>query len=724
MNKYQYIISTFLLCIGISSCSNDDVFTQQVKEGNVPISLSGALPLSNDCGDAGATTYNNIFLSAKVDKGGEPDIEYFKNKAFESMALPQYVPGNSNATDITLKEALNYPLDNIGLHLFAHSGQTDDAGQLKLTAGSGSSTDNSKDFIISNGADGKGTLGSSASPSTTLTFRHIMTKVYVDVVLSDESDKPVSDPKSISITLNDKLAALNGNYSITSGPTSTATDSKNNYSLQKGINYLIPNGSVLADHTSGTNNIFPIKTLVIDDYTANSADLSNLALTPAKDNSHKKIELLPGYAYKLTFNIKRLKVTSITFEMLSWDKIILGNENSSYIPAKLNMDLGSYEQTVDKDTITKAVLHTNDNKQYVGKVIYDAGKPVGQFVFLPAVGTMSKVDLYTSQGLLIAGVEANSYAAAGSSTTDKDITVSLSPGGMKTKDGKACSEANPYLVETPLQFINLSKETTGTYFQQVNDLDLESLNVAFTPIATFSGVYDGNGKRILNATFNGNGLFATNSGTIKNIRIASGKITAKGTHAGSICGTNESTGSIIACINEAQIHGTATHAGGICGKNSGTITACLNTGDIFTGTSYSAGICGENANANTGAITACVNVGMMNRASSKMAGICGTTTNGTSILKTCYWLTGTAKKYSGNDVSVNDTEVAVHGYTPDGADDIADLSPQKLREDHGTEETNTTSGLLSTACNSTGYKFTYAVKTNGCVWPMPVKKNP
>lgn len=723
MNKYQSIISIFLLCTGISGCSTDDVFTRQVEEGNVPISLAATLPLSNDCGNAGATTYNNIYLSAKVDKSGEPDIDYFKNKAFDSMELPLYVTGNTNAKVITLKETLNYPLNNIGLHLFAHSGTIDDSGNLKLTAGSGSE-DNSKDFIISNGTDGKGTLASSESSQkapTILTFRHVMTKVYVDVVLNDdESDKPVSTPNSIKITLTDGLAASAGDYAINS--TGNATNGTGNYTLQKGINYLIPNGSVLADHSSSTNSIHPIKTLVIDDYTAKTEDLTNLSFAPETGNEHKKVELLPGYAYKLTFKIKRLKVTSITFTKVDWNVIELGDENSSYVPAKLNMDLGNYAQTEAKDTITKVVLHTDD-KQYVGNILYESNKPVGQFVSLPATTPSPTVDLYTSQGLLIAGVAASKYEVVSSSSADRNITVSLSAGGMKTKDGNASSENNPYLVETPLQFMNLSKETTGTYFQQENDLDLESLTVAFTPIATFSGTYDGNGKRILNATFSGNGLFTTNSGTIKNIRIASGKITATGTHAGSICGTNDTNGKIVACINEAQIHGTATHAGGICGKNSGNITACLNTGDIFTGSTYSGGICGKNTSTTAEAITACVNVGMMNRNSTNMAGICGTTASGgTGILKTCYWLTGTAKKYSGNSVSVNDTEVAVHGYTPANTDDVADLSPQKLRDEQGNGNTEKVSVLLSTACSSSEYKFTYSVKTNGCVWPMPVKK--
>lgn len=720
MNKYQYILGgLFLLLTGLSSCSTEEKITGEVEEGNNPIRLAGILSkTTGDCGDTGSNTYDNLYLSAKVNEDGKLGVDFFKNKAFNNgLELPSYVVGNTTSKDIPLQETLYYPLGEIGLHLFAHSGKIDEAGHMSLKAGQ----DKANDYIISNGLDveGMGTHSSSVNTSTTLTFRHAMTKVFVDVVV-DQTDTPDPAPDSIQITLNEGMAVQTGSYSITS--TGNAINGSGNYTLRKGINYLIPNGKVLADKTA---TIYPIKSLVIDDYTAAAADIEKLALTPATDNPHEKVELIPGYAYKITFNVKRLKVTEITFTQIDWDTVILGNENSSYVPAKLNVSLGDYLQTETKDAITKVVLHTGttENKQYVGDVKYDGGNPAGQFVSLPA--NVESVDLYTNQGLLIAGVapDAGTYQddATTPDTSDKKITISLSKGGMRTLNGGTHSSTNPYLVETPLQFMNISKDAGGNiYYQQKNDIDFESLNTAFIPVGTFNGTYDGNSKRILNAAFTGNGLFSTNSGTIKNIRIASGKITATGTHAGSICGVN--AGTVVGCINEAQIHGSATHAGGICGENNGKIIACLNTGDIFAGSEYSGGICGENKSTASGAITACVNVGMMNRNSVNMAGICGTTVSGTGLFKTCYWLTGTAKRYSGNDVGVNDTEEAVKGYTPAISDDVADLSPQKLRDEHDSEENVTTTVILSTACSGTDYKFTYDVQTNGCVWPMPVKK--
>lgn len=706
--KQIYKGGTLALLIAVTACTTEQFTEEAIAPGTTPISPMGVLTRSGDTNTDVLKDYTNLYLSALINNGSA-DIAYFTNKELT-------VGDITTNRNYKLNTDVYYPVGDKEIKLYAHTGEQIN-GKIKLVSGM-AKADN--DILISNtktdGTEGAGTVGTSNNNVSLLTFSHAMTKV--EVAFDIDSDVQETKPSSIELTFSDDKVVKEGQYELAKAfdDEAVTTPNKEDYILKKGINYLVANGVTLSGNQL-------IKSLKIDDYEATKEDCAALTM-PQADLSGTKNDFIlkPGLAYKLTLKIKRLKVTGITFEKVDWKVIELGSENSSYIPAKLNMTLGDYNQTADKDTITKVVLHTSDNKQYVGNIIYDNNSnPIGQFVSLPAAGTpLPTVDLYTSQGLLIAGVTATNYAVA-NSTTDRDITVSLSAGGMKMKNANANSATNPYLVETPLQFMNLAKETTGTYFQQENDLDLESLNVAFTPIESFNGTYDGNGKRILNATFSGNGLFTTNSGTIKNIRIASGKITATGTHAGSICGTNESAGTVVACINEAQIHGTATHAGGICGKNSGTITACLNTGDVFTGSSYSGGICGENTNTAAGTITACINVGMMNRANGEMAGICGTTT-GASVLKTCYWLTGTAKKYSGNDVSVDDTEVAVHGYTPAEADDVADLSPQKLREDRGAEEASTTSVLLSTACNSTDYKFTYEVKANGCVWPMPIKK--
>lgn len=731
MNKHIYYLGGLLLLFtSLSSCTANTEIADEIVTGNVPISLAGALSRTtgSDCGDGTGTTYDNLYLYAKTeDKNNAINNGklYFSNEKLAALTLAS--TSETNKTDIKLAggESLFYPLSNIGLRFISHSGVADANNDIALTAG----TATTNDYIISNGTDGTGTYGDINQTNTILTFRHIMTKVYVDVVV-DETETPDHvdpAPKTFQLTLNDKLAVKKGKFAITSTGNATPDDASGNYTLSKGVNYLIPNGSVLADEN---NNIHPIEHLKIDDYdTNNTQDCKNLTITPAAGNANKEVKLLPGFAYKITFKIKRLKVTEITFKMIDWDTVVLNSENSSYIPAKLTMDLGSYEQTEAKDTITKVVLHSNDQKQYVGNILYEgalnAQKPVGQFVSLPT--DVSTVDLYTSRGLLIAGVipNAGSYQNTGTSQIDKDIIVTLSKGGMKTVNSSQAYDKtnNPYQVETPLHFLNLSKDMSASY-QQKNDLDLESLIVAFTPFTEeFKGIYDGNGKRILHGTFTGNGLFATNSGKIANIRIASGKISATGgTYAGSICKENLKGGTIVACINEAQIHGSGSHAGGICGKNSGTIIACLNTGDIFTGSSYSGGICGENISGGT--IIACVNVGMMNRKSGKMAGICGTSASVTESIKTCYWLTGTAKgEYNDNSASVTHSEVAVHNYTPANDDDVADLSPQKLRDDKGIEEPQTTTELLSTACSSTtGYKFTYNISVNGCVWPMPVKK--
>ena len=760
--KHNYLIGGLLLfATALGSCSDTqtDLTDQPVTEGNTPILLTGILSRATGCDDGTTTTptYSNLHLSADTDNGTNNTPNYFYDVKIDNVTLPLTATEDKE----TLKtDPLFYPL-GAGLRFFAYSGTIGKDGRsMKLTAGNADDKDDKidHDFILSNGTvgkedEGKGIYGDEQTKGNILlTFRHVMTKIFVGVEVdkegndNDDNEHVNPDPETIKITLNDGLAVASGDYPITAKATpgtgsTDVTNQQGSYTLQKGVNYLVPNGAVLYDQTK---SIKPISKIVIDDY-SDATNCKTLSITPATGASNT-IQLRPGQAYGIFLKIKRLKVTEITFTKVDWDTVDLRSENSSYVPAKLNLNLGNYNQSADKDTITKVILHNSENgveKQYVGNILYEetsqGKKPVGQFVNLPtATNAPTKVDLYTSQGLLVAGVtpDASSYKDASSSTTDKDITISLSAGGMKTVSGSDYNaNSNPYAVQTPIQFSNMGKDLTASY-RQSTDLDLETLTTAFTPIGSataFSGTYDGNGKRILHATFSGNGLFATNSGTLKNIRIASGIITATGTHAGSICGINEAAGKIVACINEAQIHGTATYAGGICGKNSGSIIACLNTGDIFTGSSYSGGICGENESSTQGAITACVNVGMMNRNSTNMAGICGvvTATTKTSLLKTCYWLTGTAKKKYDDNLWGNDkTEVAANindntHYSPDNADDVADLSPQKLRDKNTSEEAedkNKTTALLSTACQSTDYKFTYAVETNGCVWPMPVKK--
>lgn len=112
----------------------------------------------------------------------------------------------------------------------------------------------------------------------------------------------------------------------------------------------------------------------------------------------------------------------------------------------------------------------------------------------------------------------------------------------------AGTEASPYIIDNAEKFKGLSN-SSGMYYQLSRDLDFT--NIAFTPITTFEGTLDGNGKTISNLTFtvgDGNGgIFGTNNGTIKNLTVDGGTVTKTGN-----LDNNEGTG-ILAGVNNNNI---------------------------------------------------------------------------------------------------------------------------------------------------------------------------
>ncbi|MCR5651754.1 MAG: hypothetical protein K6F86_11310 [Lachnospiraceae bacterium] len=142
--------------------------------------------------------------------------------------------------------------------------------------------------------------------------------------------------------------------------------------------------------------------------------------------------------------------------------------------------------------------------------------------------------------------------------------------------------------------------------------DIRLINSDFTTIPIFNGIFDGNGHRISEYSYNGDGyvtglfryigtkgvvkdleLFANidavndkqvtggfcgiNYGVIRNCTFE-GKIKGK-TATGAFAAINEVTGLISFCKNEGTVTGYY-HTGGIAGKNFGTISDSENEGDL------------------------------------------------------------------------------------------------------------------------------------------------
>lgn len=161
-----------------------------------------------------------------------------------------------------------------------------------------------------------------------------------------------------------------------------------------------------------------------------------------------------------------------------------------------------------------------------------------------------------------------------------------------------------------------------------NDLDFS--DIAWTPIPTFSGTLDGNGKTISNLVCSSSvetmiGLFAQLSGTIRNLTLdASCAFTSTATsgidhYTGSFVGKLLNSSTIDNCTNKATVTALVS-GGGIAGakldKETVTISNCRNYGTVvfpaeYTPTTdiYLGGIIGK-AETNT-TISDCTNFGVV-----------------------------------------------------------------------------------------------------------------
>lgn len=717
MNMLKHIYKGVLgvLLIGLAACSSEQLEEDSLIQGTTPIILKGAVTRSGETTSANSNLdgYTNLFLSAKVTDDATKD--FFKN-----IAITGITTNGADKNKSDLKAKMYYPLNKeTKINLFGHTGQVDSSGNIRLTSGATPAND----ALISNGTDGNGTTGSANNEVKLLTFRHVMTKVEVAIEMNGDVETP--QPTNIKIKFGTKVPQT-GKYALTTNPVdgsnNKSTNNSGSYELNVGTHYLVPTG----ENLTGANTLTSLK---IDDYTATKEDIATITI-PQANNSGTMSDLVlkPGLAYKLTFEIKRLKVVGIKLTMQDWD-IKTGNGDWGYEPHTVKMNVtGGYDNKDDK-LINKIVLkYTNAGStyQYIGSCEMAGSDVNAKFLTLPAdlsTGTLA-ADLYTKNGLLIEGhsVVYNESSVA--------FDISLGANGM-TKD----QTGTYYEVSTPLQFYNMmSNPEANTKYQLTKNIDVNSLPLTITPPVFPSGAeLDGNGKSILHLTLKGSGLFKENKGTLKNIHNAFCSIDASesnDTYVGGICSINN--GAIEGCINEADIKAKDNQiVGGICGKNEAdkTILACLNTGNIPTGAKIG-GICGENASTAENAIKACINAGMLHGSSdhgtttAAVGGICGyqSAQSDNKVISSSFWLTGTAS----HNQEYNDE--AVIGSFAEGINESAQSGYSCQYTTNMTETKLRTEAVkkLNDALGSSAWKFEWK-KNNGTyitVWPIPVKNTP
>ncbi len=245
--------------------------------------------------------------------------------------------------------------------------------------------------------------------------------------------------------------------------------------------------------------------------------------------------------------------------------------------------------------------------------------------------------------------------------------------------GGSGTENDPYLIATKAQLDQVRNDLTAHY-KLTNDIvfteddfsatgDYYNNGTGWEPIgkdetASFTGVFDGNNHAIENIFISVReakdtlcvGLFARNSGTIKNLSLVNGSVYGRNTtlytdeylnaHIGGIAGEN--LGTIENCNNTAEVIGAADKnqksdytntlltVGGIAGLNSGEVRYCHNDGKISVAEAYHQFNVGGIVGSGSG-ISDCSNSGEVSttnntNGSAYLGGIAGSSGN----LRRCY----------------------------------------------------------------------------------------
>ena len=237
----------------------------------------------------------------------------------------------------------------------------------------------------------------------------------------------------------------------------------------------------------------------------------------------------------------------------------------------------------------------------------------------------------------------------------------------------AGTEEDPYLIYTAeeLNVIGLFPCELDKYFKLMADIDLSNykgtefnviglrgfyyLDDVITNTSSFTGVFDGNGKKIANLTHS-RGLFVYAGGEIKDLGVidvningeySAGSLVSEnfgGTmsncyaEGGSVSGgegnigglVGESYGIITNCHTKVSVFGTG-RVGGLVGNNDEIISNCYSNGDT-SGNNKVGGLVGENSSHTT--ISKCYSSGSITGTGSYVGGLVGFNRQGT--IDNCY----------------------------------------------------------------------------------------
>ena len=161
------------------------------------------------------------------------------------------------------------------------------------------------------------------------------------------------------------------------------------------------------------------------------------------------------------------------------------------------------------------------------------------------------------------------------------------------------------------------------YYALAQDLDASGTTYADAVIAgTFSGTFAGLGHTVSNLAIsapstNYVGLFANNSGTVRDLGLVGGSVSG-GINVGALVGEND--GSISNAYATGNVSGSRT-VGGLVGLNFDSISNAYATGSVTGATYYSGGLVGYNAG--TGSISNAYATGNVSGATDAVGGLAG-----------------------------------------------------------------------------------------------------
>lgn len=228
------------------------------------------------------------------------------------------------------------------------------------------------------------------------------------------------------------------------------------------------------------------------------------------------------------------------------------------------------------------------------------------------------------------------------------VPVDIEPIPGTSQENQQPTESNVVSIYTAEELFSTVYNSEKTYILE-NDIDLTNYP---STISEFSGIFEGNGKTIRNASaplvLNNKGtiqnltmedcqitatedtaaLVVKNSGTVSNCKVrGSITTTAENAYAGGVVCQNDRNGSIEKCVNYADVsaisyavnelgnvvHGTFACAGGISARNNrGAISQCWNEGTISAKDADYLSICGGIVASNSsGNIENCYNTGII-----------------------------------------------------------------------------------------------------------------